>query len=237
MANEMTFKRHELKYKLTKSQYQDLKEVMKNYMILDDFGKHSINNVYFDTNDYLLIRMSIEKPSYKEKLRVRSYGESDKNVFIELKKKYDGIVYKRRLKMERNLAYNFLKTKEIPEENDQIAKEIQYFLTHFSELKPMIALNYKREAYFGIEDNDFRLTFDTEIQMKEIESENTKYVVDDDTVLLEIKTIMGIPLWLLHFLSNNKIYKTSFSKYGTAYQNFILPKYIKKEEKGENYVA
>lgn len=231
MKAQMVFKRYELKYLLTIEEYLCLRETMKQYMELDQFGRHTIHNVYYDTKDFLLIRRSIEKPCYKEKLRVRSYGNgtAESKVFVELKKKYDGVVYKRRLELKKKEAFDFLSGKAPLEEQTQISKEVDYFMKFYKNLEPMVYLSYEREAFFGKEDPDFRMTFDHNIRMKEwAEHDNEKVksnkIVKENMVLLEIKTGMGIPVWLVDFFSKYQIYKTSFSKYGTAYQKFLLPK-------------
>lgn len=224
MKSQMVFKRYEMKYILSESQYNALKQTMKEHMQLDDYGKHNIFNTYFDTDEYLLIRRSIEKPCYKEKLRVRTYGKKAEKVFVEVKKKFKGIVYKRRLSLTKKQADDFLVKREKIENECQISREIDYFMEFYKGIKPKIDIDYMREAYFGIQDNDFRMTFDTEIKMREIETEKSEFVTSKDTVLLEIKTSMGIPSWLLDFLSENQIFKTSFSKYGNAYTQFVLPK-------------
>ena len=99
MSYTNVFKRYELKYLLTPAQRDAVLLGIAPYMQLDRYGHTTIRNIYFDTGDYRLIRRSIEKPAYKEKLRVRSYRlvGSDDTVFVELKKKYDGVVYKRRI--------------------------------------------------------------------------------------------------------------------------------------------
>ena len=101
MAFQTIFKRYEMKYMLTIEQKQRLLDIMAPYMALDQYGRSSIRNIYFDTNTYRLIRNSIEKPIYKEKLRIRSYGRAaeDSTVFVELKKKYNHVVYKRRISL------------------------------------------------------------------------------------------------------------------------------------------
>ena len=101
MAGQI-FERYEKKYLLDENQYTELQKVLKGRFQIDNYGKTTINNIYYDTPESLLIRRSIEKPVYKEKLRVRSYGKADSEtqVFIELKKKYKGIVYKRRTSMK-----------------------------------------------------------------------------------------------------------------------------------------
>ncbi len=240
MNNGAVFKRHELKYFLTPAQYRALQVAMKNYMRMDVYGRHTIHNVYFDTPDYLLIRRSIEKPCYKEKLRVRSYGTptADGPVFVELKKKYNGIVYKRRMTLPQNEAFAFLVDGEALKERTQIGKEVAYFMEHYKTLRPAVALQYEREAYFGLWNEEFRMTFDQNVRIRTdvvslaVEDGFTP-VLDDDRILLEVKTSMGIPSWLLAFFGEHEIYKTSFSKYGTAYQKHLLPKL-----KGEHiYVA
>lgn len=129
MAHQMTFKRYELKYLLTRREKEKILCSMEPYMKLDKYGRTTIRNIYFDTDTYRLIRRSLEKPVYKEKLRVRSYhtaGPED-SVFVELKKKYKSVVYKRRLVLPRDKAMDsFLSGKPFPE-NSQIGKEIQYF--------------------------------------------------------------------------------------------------------------
>ena len=84
------FKRYEKKYMLTKEQYESFKEDIDDFMKIDEYGLSTICNIYYDTVDYKLISRSIEKPIYKEKIRLRSYGipTPDSTVFLELKKKY-----------------------------------------------------------------------------------------------------------------------------------------------------
>lgn len=240
MANQNVFKRYELKYLLTKSQYHSLQEVMQQHMKMDEYGLHTINNIYFDTPDFLLIRRSLEKPCYKEKLRVRSYGNTTdtSSVFVEMKKKYQGVVYKRRLVLAQKEAFDFLINGTPLHEETQITKELAYFMEHYHTLSPSISLHYEREAYYGLEDANFRMTFDQNIRVNdhlmtlENEREYTN-VIPKDNILLEVKTNVGLPSWLLHFFSENHIFKTSFSKYGRAYQNHILT----EPKGGKHYVA
>ncbi len=229
MSNQMVFKRYELKYKLTMAQYKALQETMQAHMQMDDYGKHTIHNVYFDTPDYLLIRRSIEKPCYKEKLRVRSYGTQGEaaNAFIELKKKYRGVVYKRRLSAPIKEGMAFLTQGEPLQEDSQIAHEIAYFVQMYPGLAPAVNLSYEREAYFGKEAPDFRMTFDQNVRVTSYfcPEMSEQSVLSDGVVLLEVKTAQGLPAWLLAFFSEQQIYKTSFSKYGTAYTDFLLPQW------------
>ena len=231
MAFQMVFKRYELKYLLTKEQKSRLLEAMAPYMELDGYGRTTIRNIYYDTENYRLVRKSIEAPVYKEKLRVRSYSEAadDSTVFVELKKKFDSVVYKRRLPITEHDAMKWLRRKESCPKDTQISKEIDYFLDYYQTLCPAVFLSYEREAYYTREESDFRVTFDDTIlcRQEDISLQAPVWgtpILPDDTVLMEIKCSGGIPLWMVAALSQNGIRKTSFSKYGTAYQSLIYPK-------------
>lgn len=235
MAGNATFKRYEYKYRLSAQQYVRLLEVMKTTMQLDEFGRNTINNIYFDTPDFLLIRRSLEKPTYKEKLRVRWYGAREEKtpIYIELKKKYKGIVYKRRIKRNWKETKGYFKYHEpLPtKDQEQITRELDYFMDFYATLRPALFLGYEREAYFGLENKDFRMTFDFNIRCTEGEvlhqkNNNGTRVIPQDEVLLEVKTGEGLPQWLLHFFADEEVYRSSFSKYGTAYTKIILPKIL-----------
>ncbi len=233
MAVQTTFKRHELKYKLTTKQYNKLLIAMNEHMKLDEYGRHKISNIYFDTNDYRVIRNSIEKPKYKEKLRLRVYGEPKEEslAFIELKKKYNGVVYKRRIATTKLKACSYLCKGEKMENQCQITKEVDYFKECNKGILPKVYLSYEREAYFSPSDENFRMTFDFNIKMREnnisiYASDEDNIVLDTDYILLEVKTVQGLPFWFLRYLNQNQIFSTSFSKYGTAYNTYILPKLL-----------
>ena len=237
MAFQTVFKRYELKYLITKKQKEDILSAIEPYMALDKHGRTTIRNLYFDTDDYRLIRRSIEKPTYKEKLRIRSYYQADGNstVFVELKKKYKHVVYKRRIALSENDAINWLCCNTQFNNTTQISNEIDYFLEYYKTLHPTVFLAYDREAYFTKEKSDFRLTFDDNIifRTEDLSLQSEVYgtrILDDRLVLMEIKCSGGIPLWMTKALSKNNIYKTSFSKYGTVYREHIYPK-ITEENK------
>lgn len=231
MAYQTVFKRYELKYMLTKEQKEKVLQAMEPYMELDKYGRTTIRNIYFDTSNYRLIRHSIEKPAYKEKLRIRSYKRAnpETKVFVELKKKYKHVVYKRRLSLTETEAIDWVSGRHHCHDYSQISKEIDYFLKYYEDLHPTLFLSYEREAYFSKCGDDFRVTFDDTVICREedisLEAEvwGTS-ILDDNLVLMEIKCSGGIPLWMTHILSSEHIYKTSFSKYGTAYKNIILPR-------------
>lgn len=238
MDAQSVFQRYEIKYRLTRAQQERLMAAIGHRMQADRYGYHIIRNVYFDTPDHRLIRRSLEKPLYKEKLRLRSYvtATGDTPVFLELKKKYKGVVYKRRVALPEAEAMAFLCDRRPPGDG-QILREVDYFLEHYATLRPAMFLSYRRLAFFGVEDPTLRLTFDDRILWREdrlslTEEPGGRALLPEDTVLMEIKTSGALPLWLTAILNQQKIYKSSFSKYGTAYLETV-----KEEKEGSLYVG
>ena len=236
MAYQAVFKRYEKKFMLTREQKAALLKVMEGHMKLDEYGRSTIRNIYFDTDDYRLIRRSIEKPNYKEKLRIRSYKKAtpESETFVEIKKKFDKIVYKRRISLPEQEAMGWIAGEGSCSKSTQITNEIQYFLDYYKGLKPAVFLSYEREAYYCEERKDFRVTFDDNIlaRTENISLQEDAYgtpLLPEGRVLMELKCSGGYPMWMVKFLSENKIYKTSFSKYGIAYANMIHPALRKKE--------
>ena len=230
MSYQAVFQRFELKFLLTPEQKERILQAMAPYMALDQYGRTTIRNIYFDTENYRIIRCSIEKPAYKEKLRIRSYAKArpDSTVFVELKKKYEDVVFKRRLPVTEEEALLWVTGKMHCKDHGQISKEIDYFLSYYETLRPTVFLSYEREAYYCKEGGDFRVTFDDNIlcRREDISLESDIYgtsLLEDGKVLMEIKCSGGIPLWMTSVLSRERIYKTSFSKYGTAYEKMIFP--------------
>jgi hypothetical protein len=224
-----TFQRVEKKYLMSRKQYIALTERLLPYMHQDAYGKHTISNLYFDTPDDLLVRRSIEKPMYKEKLRLRSYGipKEDSQVFLEIKKKYDGIVYKRRIAMTLQESKDYIEQRIFPADQGQIFKEIDYLVNNYEGLAPKLYLAYDRRAWAGNEADDLRITFDTGIRSRwtDLHLEHGDYgtkLLDDDKVLMEIKVPGAFPLWMTEMLTDLKIYPTSFSKYGNIYKNRLV---------------
>ena len=208
---------------------------MAPYMSIDQYGRTTIRNIYFDTDNYRLIRCSLDKPNYKEKLRIRSYRRvvDNEKVFIELKKKCNSIVYKRRISLPEQAALSWISGAAHCEKDSQISREIDYFCSFYGSLFPAVFLSYEREAYYCHNGGDFRVTFDDTILCREtdISLRSDTYgtpILPEGMVLMELKCTGGIPLWMTKVLSENRIFKTSFSKYGTAYQNIIFPK-LKEE--------
>lgn len=229
MAYQSSFQRYEIKYILNRSQKAALLEVMEPYMRLDQYGRTTIRNIYYDTPNYRLIRRSIEQPIYKEKLRIRSYRQvaPGGDVFVELKKKCKKVVYKRRLAMPIHEAMAWLAGDNSLKPPTQIGEEIHYFREFYGELQPAVFLSYEREAFYSLDGSDFRITLDENILAREQDLDLCSEVygnpiLPQENTLLEVKAPGAIPLWLTDFLTKNKIYKTSFSKYGTAYQTMLF---------------
>jgi len=224
MAIQQVFKRYEKKYILTQSQEKAFLDAVADRMHMDKYGEHTICNIYFDTDDYDLIRASIEKPVYKEKLRLRSYGTADtpeSEVFVELKKKYKGIVYKRRTRLALAEAEDYLYRGIHPKKDTQIIREIDWFLK-MNRVSPKVYLAYDRRAYVGNENKDFRLTLDKNIRcrtdrLKLSEGSEGEKILDDEYTLMEIKIPGAMPVWMSAILSELNIYSNSFSKYGKYY--------------------
>lgn len=234
MNLQMVFERYEMKYLLTKRQKEAVLEAMGTYMEADSYGRSTIRNIYYDTDNYRLIRKSLEQPVYKEKLRVRSYAAAgpEDPVFVELKKKYNGVVYKRRIFIPQKAAEDYLGGRRPAPERSQITEELDYVLRFYQTLSPKVFLSYEREAFYDKEQGEFRVTFDENILWREknlslgSEIGGTPILAPGQT-LMEIKTPGNIPLWMVRTLSKENIRKTSFSKYGNAYIE------IYNREKGE----
>lgn len=224
MASEHFFERYELKYRLSLSQYADLRRVLEPHIRPDKYPTATIGSLYYDTPDRYLIRRSLEHPIYKEKLRIRSYGavKDTDTVFVELKKKYDHVVYKRRVILPYDAARTYLETGQHPGPDTQILREIGYFRQFYSALAPSMLLMYDREAFVAKNDPALRITFDHRVRFREEDLslgdvQSGELLLPDDC-LLEIKTPGALPLWLLKLLGERQLYRTSFSKYGAAFR-------------------
>lgn len=245
MANEIQtcFERYEKKYMLTAAQQQFLLHEMGPRMERDRYGQYTICNIYYDTPDWRLIRTSLEKPVYKEKLRVRSYGTpaEDGTVFIELKKKFDGVVYKRRITARVGQVEPFL-AGALPEDQfGQIGREILWAQS-FYKTEPKVFIGYDRLAFAGREDPELRITFDTGLRWRDTQLDLCRGgrgapLLPPGQVLMEVKLPGVCPLWLSHLLSEVGARPTSFSKYGTCYRDFILPGALKLTKTEEENCA
>ena len=202
-GNQEVFRRIEKKYIVDEPTYEKLIKKLNGHFVKDRYYKSTICNIYYDTPSHQLVRNSIEKPVYKEKLRVRSYGvpNDEDMVFVELKKKYKGVVYKRRIEMTLAQTRDFFAGKEVPHDNPQIENELKYFLKFYEGIAPAMYLSYDRLAYCGAEDPSLRLTFDTHILYREEQKELDKGIWGKELLpagvrVMEIKIPNAMPLWL-----------------------------------------
>lgn len=221
---ENIFRRVEEKYLLTKTQKDLLLKRIDKYIEKDNYYESTITNIYFDNNNNDLIVNSMEKPIYKEKIRLRSYKKTpslDDEVFLEKKDKYKGVVGKRRIKMTLREFYDYLYKHKYNHDN-QIMKEIDYFINYY-DLKPAIFIAYDRKSYKGLNNSSLRITLDTNLRSRredlrlELGDAGKKYF-KDDYYIMEIKTLGSMPLWLVKTLSELNIFPASFSKYGKIYE-------------------
>lgn len=227
---KMTFQRLEKKYLLKAEEKEAFLESIQPYMKMDPYGKSTICNLYFDTAHYDLISTSIQKPPYKEKLRLRSYGVPDKDsqVYLEIKKKWKGIVNKRRIAFSLQEAKAYLDHGILPQQSSQILSEIDYFIS-FYRPSPKVFLAYDRTPMMAIKEEDLRITFDERIRRRYDhlcleDGDDGTCVLEEGMCLMEIKASNAYPLWLSKILSEMKLYPNSFSKYGTVYVEDIVKK-------------
>ncbi|AIQ71613.1 polyphosphate polymerase domain-containing protein [Paenibacillus graminis] len=242
MAIEV-FNRYENKYLLDHAAYLKLYNDLLEYMEPDNYNKqhefYSITNLYYDTAHDSLIRSSLAKPKYKEKLRLRAYGipNQDTKVYLEIKKKVFGLVNKRRTPLKLQEAYDFVATGMEPEYQDymnkQVIEEIKYFLSRY-DLMPKVYLSYERKALFCKNNRDLRITFDTNIRSRRYDLKlehgtHGEYLMPQGQWLMEVKAEKTIPVWLAKMLSEHKMYRTSFSKYGNEYKKMLKDSKIERE--------
>lgn len=227
------FKRVEQKYILDEKKFLKFQGMLDEYFCHDKYYESSIYNLYFDNNNGDMIINSIDKPKYKYKIRLRSYGVPKNNdvVFLEMKQKYDGIVYKRRVGLTLRDYNRYFKKKVFPKENMQVLREIDYYMRYYR-LRPYVFIAYDRLSYFSRDDINFRITFDTNVRsrfndLRLVDTSDNKFYFDNKVYIMEVKSLHGLPLWFTKFLSDNKIYPISFSKVGNIYE----------KERGRRYVG
>lgn len=230
------FNRHESKFLIDRHIYKEVENRLLEHMEMDEYNKahefYTISNLYFDTRENNLIRNSMSKPKYKEKLRLRAYGvpNKDEKVYLEIKKKVCGLVNKRRTKLKLCEAYDLVASGKKPTiksyMNKQVINEIEYILKIY-DLEPKLYLAYDRKAFFSKTNRNLRITFDSNIRTRrydlKLESgDHGEKLLDSDKWIMEVKAENNIPIWLSNLLSEYKIYKTSFSKYGKEYEKLLL---------------
>ena len=230
---QLIFKRYEKKYMITNKQAANITAALQKHMIPDEYGTYWVQNLYFDTEDWDVIRKSMDKPLYKEKLRLRCYGipDDNSNTFLELKKKYLGVVYKRRIAIPMPALAQPIRD-AVVSNNAQIARELSFYLES-NPVSEKMFIAFRRVAYSGVGEDWLRVTFDTDIRYRR---ENLDFsnptigqpVLPPGCQLMEIKTKTSIPLWLSRAMSESAVYGTSYSKYGTCFTDYCI-----QQEKGD----
>ena len=229
---QLTFKRYETKFLLDPDQRAAVLALVEKNMRPDEHGPATVRNVYYDTPAALLARRSAEHPLYKEKVRTRCYGAPHPfdPVFVELKKKFDGVVYKRRCQLSPMEAEELLRGRGRP--RTQVEREIDWTARSYEGLFPTAYLAYDRLAFFSPSDRDLRMTLDENVRVRWDDvrisgADEGRPVLPDNTTILEVKTMGGMPSWLVTELSRLGVRKTSVSKYGRAWElrgvNSVLP--------------
>ena len=229
------FRRRELKFLIDEQKRQIIESALREHMVPDHHGMSTICNLYYDTPDHRLIRHSLEKPIYKEKMRLRSYGPAKPgvDVFLELKKKYKGVVYKRRIHVTEEEALEFMERRAPLRVQNQISREILYFRDFYRTLEPRMYLCYDRQAWYDPRDRGFRITLDRNIRYRTTDltlsgRPEGRALLKPEESLMEVKAEGGIPMWLTELLSTHCIHKRSFSKYGQAYEEYLSEKLVKQ---------
>lgn len=227
MTVQTVFQRYEQKYWLNAAQYAHLRDLLAPMMREDAYGRYSICSLYYDTDQFDLIRASLDKAVYREKLRLRSYGvpNAETRVFLEIKKKFQRRTGKRRIALTLRQAQEYLHDGVHPPEEGQILHEMD-FLTERYRLSPKVLIAYDRVALYSEKDEGLRVTFDTNIRCRTRDlsleaGDDGEPLSADDRYLMEVKTPSTVPLWLARILSDCGLLPVSFSKYGEAYRTRI----------------
>ena len=215
------FARWETKFILDAEMTRRAREVFAERLKPDPYFRQTICNVYYDTPNFELARRTLDHPPYREKIRMRSYGTptADSKVYFEIKKKVDGVVYKRRATMTLREAEAFGRGEDIGRDS-QILRELAYTVKYHG-LVPKIYLSYFREAYYE-EGTDLRVTLDTDVRyrfdrLSLAEGDDGRDLLEEGVHLLEVKTKGGLPRWLLDLTGGMQCYPARFSKYGKIY--------------------
>lgn len=226
MAQQI-FRRTEIKYLLSEDEVKSLLWLIEPYLEKDRYSKSTNCSIYFDDENRYLAIHSLEKPLYKEKVRIRSYGVPKLSdiVFLEIKKKYKGVGSKRRIPIKLSDFYEFLKTGKLDSNSEIIKKELDSCFRRYN-LKPTMFLAYDRTSYCDKADPTFRITFDRNVRSRndDLRLENgdrgKKYFKNSE-VVMEVKALNRYPFYFVRALSKLKIYPASFSKYGRVTEKLL----------------
>lgn len=232
---QQVFRRTETKYIITEKQFSALMNIIEPYLTKDKYFKGTNCSIYYDDDNRYLAIHSLEKPLYKEKIRLRSYGIPKLNdtVFLEIKKKYKGVGSKRRIPVKLADFYKYEKTGKLENVNANIKQELDECFKRYS-LKPKMFLAYDRTSYCDKDNPTFRVTFDRNVRCRldDLKLEKGDYgntFFQNDEIVMEVKALDSYPFFFVRALSKLKIYPASFSKYGRVTEKVVYNS-IKKEK-------
>lgn len=218
-----TFQRVEDKYLMDRKEADAFLKAVSPYLKPDRYFCYHCHTIYFDNDSAQLISTSLSHPPYKMKLRLRTYSDPDDDtpVFLETKKKYGDIVYKKRFMMTDLEAKEYLYEGIAPHTDNSTSREIDY-LIHYYHLKPKVYIGYDRICYVSKTDADARFTLDSHITYRtndvSLHETGEEKELQKGMFILECKVSDRYPMWLTKILSSHHLYKSSFSKYGTIYK-------------------
>jgi SPX domain protein involved in polyphosphate accumulation len=222
------FRRYEQKYLMNRSQYEEIAGFLPSLVKADHFGKSMVCTIYYDTDDFTIIRKARNTPLFKEKLRLRAYGVPgpEDMVFLELKKKFKGITYKRRISLPLALTQDYNSLQRVSSGSSFVINEISWFLLRYKPT-PKVLIGCNRTAFQGIENPALRITVDTKLHWRKTDLDLSlglygEPLLEDDEYLMELKVDEAIPLSLSRMMTKLKIFPISYSKYSKAYETMIL---------------
>jgi hypothetical protein len=232
--------RHELKYEVTRDQYQSLSEALANYMQPDTYGdengRYLVTSLYYDTTDYKAYWDKIQGHRYRRKLRVRVYGDQtvtpDTPCFVEIKQRTDRTIQKKRVVLPYSSAIDLCETgtgvAHVPESGGAVVDEVKY-LRSALQLQPACIVSYDRLAFNGTElGPGLRVTFDTNMKCRGHElsllptgyAEN-RFFAPPHWCIMEIKADGSVPLWLTKLIGEHRCTRRNISKYCTALEKCV----------------
>ena len=241
-----TFERKEKKYVLDEKTLAHFMQLVGDKFGDDQYAHSTISSLYYDTPEFSMINRSIEEPLYKEKMRIRCYDDpsDEAGVFVELKKKFKGIVYKRRIRMSIEGAYAYLEgtpyshasllgsaieSLEMDMIKQQNIREIDACLNRHGKLSPAIMVVVERHSIRSTDGSNLRITFDRNARWR---AHNLRFdtgfqgtpIFGGGEIIMEVKALGTYPLWLVQALDEIEAYPVSCSKVGLAYKALCTEK-------------
>lgn len=215
--------RHEIKYYINDSVYHTLRGRLRTVAGAEPNMKEEdgylISSLYFDDVYHSAMNEKQAGICFRKKYRLRCYNRQDTRINLECKRKYGEYISKDSMAVSRGeydamLAGNYDVLMEHP---DTVGREV-YALHHARLLKPVVAVEYLREAYVLAQGN-VRITFDKEISASvndyDMFSEyyEVKKVLEPGIMVLEVKFDDYLPDMIYQILKTAMTNKCAISKY------------------------